>query len=108
MSTLNTDLGLTDKSASGGGCCGGGCCGGSAETTDAPINISTDLTVNVDGMTCSNCVKHVTTAVSALAGVTDVTIDLNAGGTSAVHITGVNLDSSALRAAIVDAGYQPV
>ena len=106
MSSLNADLGLSDVNATGGGCCGGGCCGGSA-TADAPIAITSDVAISVDGMTCSTCVKHVTTAVTALAGVTDVTVELNAGGTSTVYVAGTNLDGAALRAAIIDAGYQP-
>jgi len=44
-------------------------------------------TVDVQGMTCGHCVKAVTEEVSAIPGVTDVAVDLVAGGTSKVTIT---------------------
>lgn len=33
-------------------------------------------TLSVTGMTCQNCVRHVTEALRALPGVRDVTVDL--------------------------------
>lgn len=82
-------------------------CGhGSAEA--APTTTTADISIRVDGLTCTNCVTHVTEAVAAVCCVGAVTVDLNAGGTSTVHITAdgtVNLDD--VRAAIIDAGYQP-
>lgn len=104
--TANIELGLIDKSASAGdSCCGGGCCGGAAETVAAPVAVSaTDFAVN--GMTCNNCVNHVTKAVSEVAGVTGVQIDLVAGGTSAMHLTGAAIDPAAVRVAVESAGYQ--
>lgn len=105
--TAHTDLGLTDKAATGGGCCGGSCaCGDTAaEAVAAPVAIgATEFAVT--GMTCNNCVNHVTKAVSDVAGVTGVQIDLNAGGTSTMHLSGTGIDPAAVRAAVETAGYQ--
>ncbi|GLP82043.1 heavy-metal-associated domain-containing protein [Mycobacterium antarcticum] len=41
----------------------------------------------VTGMTCSHCVAAVTAELGALAGVTDVQVDLVADGTSTVTIS---------------------
>ncbi|HEY9899535.1 MAG TPA: heavy metal-associated domain-containing protein [Pantanalinema sp.] len=35
--------------------------------------------LSVTGMTCQNCVKHVTSALSAVPGVTRVSVDLATG-----------------------------
>ena len=43
-------------------------------------------TFSVTGLSCQNCVKHVTEALSALAGVTDVSVELEPKGTSTVHV----------------------
>ena len=55
----------------------------------------------VTGMTCAKCVRHVTQAVTSVAGVESVTVDLEAG-TATVQ---GNPDASVVIAAIVDAGY---
>jgi len=55
----------------------------------------------VRGMSCGHCVAAITSAVSALPGVTDVDVDL-AGG--AVRVAGT-ADAAAVAAAIEDAGY---
>ena len=44
-------------------------------------------TFAVTGMTCGRCVAAVTTELSALPGVTEVSVDLVAGGTSTVTVT---------------------
>ena len=56
----------------------------------------------VTGMTCANCVRHVTEAVDRVAGVETVNVDLEAG-TATVQ---GDPDSAAVIAAIVAAGYQ--
>jgi len=43
-------------------------------------------TFKVHGMTCDHCVHAVTTELTALSGVRGVSIDLDAGGTSTVHV----------------------
>lgn len=62
--------------------------------------------LNVQGMTCGSCVKHVTAALDKLPGVTGVEVDLSAGR---VRVNG-SPDTAAFIAALDDAGYpaQPV
>ena len=43
-------------------------------------------TFSVTGLNCQSCVNHVTSALSALAGVESVSVDLDPTGTSAVHV----------------------
>lgn len=63
----------------------------------------------VNGMTCSHCVASVTEEVSAVAGVTSVSVELNAGGTSRVSVAGAALmEPDEIRAAITEAGYSVV
>ena len=60
-------------------------------------------------MTCGHCVSAVTDEVSAISGVTDVSIDLVEGGDSSVTITSDSpLDIEAVRAAVDEAGYELV
>jgi copper chaperone CopZ len=62
-------------------------------------------TYPVTGMTCQHCVQAVSAEIGALDGVTAVTIDLDAGGTSAVHVTSDQpLSDEALAAALDEAG----
>ena len=66
----------------------------------------TTTTYSVSGMTCAHCTSAVTEELTKLPGVTEVTVDLNAGGTSAVHVTSESaLDESAVREAVDEAGY---
>lgn len=66
--------------------------------------VTTSLTVR--GMTCGHCVSAVTEEITALAGVSHVTVDLAAGGDSPVRITSAtDLDPDAVRAAVEEAGY---
>jgi copper chaperone len=53
-------------------------------------------------MTCDHCVAAITSEVSAVAGVTSVSVDLE---TKLVTVHGTNLDDEALRAAIDEAGF---
>jgi copper chaperone CopZ len=60
----------------------------------------------VEGMTCGHCAKSVTEELTALDGVSDVRIDLVAGGTSTVTVTTARpLSAEAVRAAVEEAGY---
>jgi len=69
--------------------------------------LSTELAVQ--GMTCSHCVSSVTQELSRLTGVTNVDVDLVAGGVSRVIVDsdGV-LDAQQVAAAIDEAGYELV
>ena len=60
-------------------------------------------------MTCGHCVSAVTEELTQLPGVTDVTIDLVAGGTSPVTVTSEQpLDDATVAAAVDEAGYELV
>lgn len=68
-----------------------------------------NLTIDVTGMTCGHCVRSVQEELTALPGVTDVHVELVAGGTSQVTITATEpLSDDDIRAAIDEAGYQVV
>lgn len=57
----------------------------------------------VPGMNCGHCERAVMSELHAVAGVTDVAVDLEA---KRVVVRGEALDDTALRAAIEDAGYR--
>ena len=65
--------------------------------------MSETLQLTVPGMHCGHCERAVKEEVSALPGVSAVDVDL---GTKAVTVTGSPLDEAAVRAAIVEAGYE--
>jgi copper ion binding protein len=61
-------------------------------------------TYTVSGMTCAHCVNSVSTEVGALAGVSDVRVDLVTGQ---VTVTSEQpLDVDAVRGAVEEAGYE--
>ncbi|MEV0283412.1 heavy-metal-associated domain-containing protein [Kribbella sp. NPDC050820] len=67
----------------------------------------TTTTYSVSGMTCGHCSASVTEEISKIAGVQEVSIDLVAGGTSAVHVTSESaLDEVSVREAVDEAGYE--
>ena len=71
--------------------------------------MSETTTIQVAGMTCGHCVSAVTEELTQLPGVSDVTIDLVAGGTSPVTVTSDQpLDEAAVAAAVDEAGYELV
>jgi copper chaperone CopZ len=57
----------------------------------------------VSGMTCDHCVRHVTDAISKVAGVHSVNVKLAEG--IAVIESGDSLDLQAVKEAVVAAGY---
>ena len=61
-------------------------------------------TISVTGMTCQNCVRHVTEALQALPGVRSAEVDL-ASGTARLE-TDRELPAAELRAALDEAGYE--
>lgn len=65
-------------------------------------------TYSVTGMTCGHCVNAVASELKALDGVTDVAVDLEAGGASSVTVTSqAPLDETDVAAALDEAGeYQ--
>ena len=60
---------------------------------------STEL--QVEGMSCGSCVKHINAALQPLAGVGEVTVDLTSGR---VKVTG-DTQSDVLLSALKEAGY---
>jgi copper chaperone len=59
----------------------------------------------VTGMTCGHCAGHVTAELKSVAGVSDVTVDLVAGGTSTVHVDADHeLTDAEVTAALDEAG----
>lgn len=66
----------------------------------------TTTVLSVDGLTCGNCVKHLTEELSALPGVLDVAVDLVAGGTSTATVSSQGaLADEAVADAVDEAGY---
>ena len=63
-----------------------------------------EKTINVKGMTCPNCVKHVTKALSGMEGVSDVSVNLEAG--TATFKTARDIPNTELSAVLDDAGYE--
>ncbi|MBE9404809.1 heavy-metal-associated domain-containing protein [Brachybacterium sp. Marseille-Q2903] len=65
-------------------------------------------TYGLTGLTCGHCVNAVTEEVSAIEGVSDVTVDLVTGGTSTLTLTtDREVSKDALAAAVDEAGdYQ--
>jgi copper chaperone len=62
-------------------------------------------TFDVVGMTCGHCAHAVTEELQALDGVTDVQVDLVAGGTSTVTVaTERELTTAEVNAALDEAG----
>ncbi|GAA3916716.1 MULTISPECIES: heavy-metal-associated domain-containing protein [Microbacterium] len=95
-----TDLGLTDSAA---GC---SCCATASVPDTQPAASTITEEVLVEGMTCSHCVMSVTEEISAIDGVDNVSVDLNAGGTSRVTIhSAAPIDAARVRAAVEEAGY---
>jgi copper chaperone CopZ len=71
--------------------------------------MSITTTYTVAGMTCGHCVGAVTEELQNLDGVSEVTIDLVAGGESPVRVTSErDLDVDAVRSAVDEAGYELV
>jgi len=62
-------------------------------------------TFPVTGMTCGHCVSAVSSEVQGIPGVTDVTVDLVAGGTSTISVTSdASISESDVAAALDEAG----
>ena len=60
-------------------------------------------TYSVVGMTCDHCARSVSAEVGALPGVTEVHVDQPSGQ---VTVTSEGLDTSQVRGAVEEAGYQ--
>lgn len=68
--------------------------------------MSTVQTYMVSGMSCGHCVTAVSEELRTLTGVTDVHVELVAGGDSRVQVTSeADLPLSEVREAVDEAGY---
>ena len=65
--------------------------------------MSETVTYTVPAIHCAHCAMSIREEVSEVAGVEDVAVDLD---TKLVTVSGRELDDGALRAAIVEAGYE--
>jgi copper chaperone len=65
--------------------------------------LSETVVYSVPAIHCAHCATSIREEVSEVEGVDDVAVDLD---TKVVAVTGSDLDDAALRAAIVDAGYE--
>lgn len=73
----------------------------------AAPSAGTTARYQVEGMTCGHCAGSVTEEITALEGVSDVHIDMVAGGVSTVTVSGTAAPE-AVRAAVEAAGYTVV
>ncbi|GAA1864903.1 heavy-metal-associated domain-containing protein [Myceligenerans crystallogenes] len=68
--------------------------------------MTTVTTLNVTGMTCGHCASSVTSELTSVEGVQDVSVELHAGSTSKVSvISALPLAEAPLRDAVAEAGY---
>lgn len=83
------------------------CSCSSATTSFAPPPVESlgTLSYTVPGMTCGRCEAAVAREVSRVAGVGSVEVDL---ATKLVRVQGTGVNDAAVRAAIVEAGYDAV
>lgn len=105
-----TPQGRTELTIAGGGCA---CCdidpAASTARTDVAASAGLSTTFGVDGMTCSNCVRHVTEELIAVDGVESVDVALVAGGVSTVTVrSAARVDDGVIASAVADAGYRVV
>lgn len=63
----------------------------------------TQRTYAVTGMTCGHCAQSVTAGVKAVAGVSEVKVELDTGE---LTVAGEDFEDHAVRQAVDEAGYQ--
>ena len=66
----------------------------------------TTTTYEVNGMTCGHCVAAVSGELNQLEGLTNVSVDLDAGTVTVTVSTPISIE--AVRAAVHEAGYELV
>ncbi|WP_145834397.1 cation transporter [Micromonospora echinospora] len=66
----------------------------------------TTKTYQVQGMTCGHCVSAVSSELGAVAGVTDVQVDLPSGQVTVT--SDAPLETETVRAAVDEAGFELV
>jgi copper chaperone len=63
--------------------------------------------LNIQGMTCNMCVKHVTEALEGVSGVSKVNVKLEPG-TAVVRYDPDEAGMAAFKSAVAEAGYEVV
>ena len=63
-----------------------------------------ELRYSVPGISCAHCEHAISTEIGKVAGVTAVAVDLDA---KTVVVQGDAAEDASVRAAIVEAGYEP-
>jgi copper chaperone len=71
--------------------------------SDREEPVSESVTYTVPAIHCEHCAMSIREEVSEVDGVEDVVVDLDS---KIVTVSGRELDDAALRAAIVEAGYE--
>ena len=66
-----------------------------------------EITLNVKGMSCQMCVKHVTKALQGVDGVTEVVVNLDANNAKVAYDPAV-AGIPQFAAAVAEAGYEVV
>ncbi|MHC6203978.1 heavy-metal-associated domain-containing protein [Breznakiellaceae bacterium SP9] len=61
-------------------------------------------TLNITGMSCEHCVKHVKEALEGIAGVKSAKVSLKANNAEVNHADTVSLET--MKAAVTEAGYE--
>lgn len=75
------------------------------DTTNTSTTVMTSDYL-VTGLTCGHCVSSVTSELTGIDGVTNVSVDLVRGGASRVTVSSSSeLEIDAVRAAVAEAGY---
>lgn len=64
----------------------------------------TETQLNVKGMSCPSCIRHINQALTEIDGVAQVEVRLREGRVLVQHAA--DIDPSALRGAIEEAGYE--
>ncbi|MDR0690071.1 MAG: copper ion binding protein [Spirochaetaceae bacterium] len=63
-------------------------------------------TLNIEGMSCDHCVRHVSDALKEISGVKNAAVSLKEKNAVVDHEDKVTLE--AMKAAVVEAGYEVV
>jgi len=109
METPTTKLELLDTQDGDSCSCCSPASDAQSQSTDAPTGADEQAEAYpVTGLTCGHCVQSVTAELEKLDGVTNVAVNLVAGGTSTVSVTSAKpLDDASVAAALDEAGnYQ--
>lgn len=64
--------------------------------------------ININGMTCGNCVKHVEKALRSVPGVLEAKVNLDSKSAQVTKVNGGSLDESVLKNAVEKIGYKVI